>query len=54
MELMEEDNTELGEPEAGLTEIIVTIEGKEIKTLVDTGSEISYFRECVRRIKGIK
>ena len=41
MELMEEDNPEVGEPETGLTEIIVTIEGKEIKTLVDTGSEIS-------------
>ena len=40
-ELMEEDDQEVGEPETGLTEIIVTIEGKEIKTLTDTGSEIS-------------
>ena len=44
---MEEDNLEVGEPETGLTEVMVTIEGKEIKTLVDTGSEISVISENV-------
>ena len=34
----------------GLTEVIVTIEGKEIKTLVDTGSEISVILEELREL----
>ena len=44
-ELLEEDNPEVNEPEAGLTEVAITIEGKELKTLIDTGSEIPVISE---------
>ena len=44
-ELMEEGNREVVEPETGLTDVIVNIEGKEFKTLIDTGSEISVISE---------
>ena len=44
-ELLEEDDAEVIEPETGLTEVIVNIEGKEFKTLIDTGSEVSVISE---------
>ena len=44
-ELLEEDNPEVNEPETGLTAMIIAIEGKEFKTLIDTGSEISVISE---------
>ena len=37
-ELLEEDNPDVEKPETGLTEVMITIECKEVKTLVDTGS----------------
>ena len=44
---MEEDDLETARPETGLTEVRIQIEGKEIKTLVDTGSEISVISEHI-------
>ena len=44
-ELLEEDNPEVNELETGLIEVIIAIEGKEFKTLIDTGSEISVVSE---------
>ena len=44
-ELLEEDDAEVVEPEAALTEVMVNIEGKEFKTLIDTGSEVSVISE---------
>ena len=46
-ELMEEDDTEAARLETGLTEVRIQIEGKEIKTLVDTGSEVSVISEHI-------
>ena len=46
-ELLEEDDTGVMETKTGLTEVIVTIEGKNFKTLIDTGSEISVVSENV-------
>ena len=46
-ELLEEDDTKVIENKTGLTEVIVTIEGKNFKTLIDTGSEISVVSENV-------
>ena len=46
-ELLEEDEAETMETKAGLTEVIVNIEGKNFKTLIDTGSEISVISENV-------
>lgn len=45
-ELMEEDET-VGSEEKGLTEIIIKLEGMEVKTLVDTGSEVSVVAESL-------
>ena len=44
-ELMEEDDIEAVRLETGLTEVRIKIEGKEVKTLVDTGSEVSVISE---------
>ena len=44
---MEEEDTERGRQETGLTEIKINIEGKEIKTLVDTRSEVSVISEHI-------
>ena len=46
-ELMEEEDLETARPETGLTEVRIQIEGKEVKTLVDTGSEISVISEHI-------
>ena len=46
-ELLEEDDTKVIENKTGLMEVIVTIEGKNFKTLIDTGSEISVVSENV-------
>ena len=46
-ELMEEDNPDVVKPEAGLTEVMTTTEGKKVKTLVDTGSEVSVISEHI-------
>ena len=46
-ELLEEEDTKVMEHKTGLTEVIVTIEGKGYKTLIDTGSEISVISENV-------
>ena len=46
-ELLEEDEAEMMETKAGLTEVIVKVEGKSFKTLIDTGSEISVISENV-------
>ena len=46
-ELLEEDNTEIMETKTGLTEVIVTMEGKSFKTLIDTGNEISVISEHI-------
>ena len=46
-ELLEEEDFEAGRRENGLTEVKINIEGKEIKTLIDTGSEISVISEHV-------
>ena len=42
---MEEDDVEAIRWENGLTEVKINIEGKEIKTLIDTGSEVSVISE---------
>ena len=44
-EFLEEDNANVAKPDTGLTEVMITIEGKEVKTLVDTGSEVSVISE---------
>ena len=46
-ELLEEDDTKVIENKTRLTEVIVTIEGENFKTLIDTGSEISVVSENV-------
>ena len=46
-ELLEEEDFEAVRRENGLTEVKINIEGKEIKTLIDTGSEISVISEHV-------
>ena len=46
-ELLEEEDTKVVDRKTGLTEVIVTIEGKSYKTLIDTGSEISIISENV-------
>ena len=46
-ELMEEEDMEAVRQEQGLTEIKISIEGKEVKTLVDTGSEVSVISEHI-------
>ena len=47
-ESMEEDDSKAVRPETGLTEVRINIEGKEVTTLVDTGSEVCYFRTHAR------
>ena len=44
---MEEEDTDTGRQEPGLTEIKINIEGKEVKTLVDTGSKVSIISEHI-------
>ena len=46
-ELLEEEDFGAERRENGLTEVKISIEGKEIKTLIDTGSEISVISEHV-------
>ena len=55
-ELTEEDNSDMMKPEVGLTEVMITIEGKKVKTLVlvDTGSEVSVISEHIlEELKGV-
>ena len=44
---MEEFDVEAIRRESGLTEVKINIESKEIKTLVDTGSEVSVVSEHI-------
>ena len=46
-ELMEENDTKTVRPETGLTEVRINIKGKEIQTLIDTGSEVSVISEHI-------
>ena len=46
-ELMEDDDVEAVRRENGLTEVKINIEGKKLKTLIDTGSEISVISEHI-------
>ena len=46
-ELLEEEDFKAVRRENGLTEVKIIIEGKKIKTLIDTGSEISVISEHV-------
>ena len=46
-ELLEEDTAQMTETKTGLTEVLITIEGKDYKTLIDMGSEISVVSENV-------
>ena len=46
-ELLEEEENKVMEHRAGLTEVTINIEGKNYKTLIDTGSEISVISENV-------
>ena len=46
-ELLEEEENKVMEHRTGLTEVTINIEGKNYKTLIDTGSEISVISENV-------
>ena len=46
-ELLEEEKNQVMERRTGLTEVTINIEGKNYKTLIDTGSEISVISENV-------
>ena len=45
---MAEDDAGPKRRETGLTEVRIEIEGKEIKTLVDTGSEVSVNTQMIK------
>ena len=50
-ELLEEEDTKVVDRKTGLTEVIVTIEGKNFKSLIDTERNISSFWKRNGRIE---